>query len=83
VFNGRDLSLMQSFFAYRRPLPGAYVFVAAGDINGDGKADIITGSDSGAAAHVKVFDGVTDERDPKLPTVRIVQRRESGLPQEM
>src|SRR5206468_3035491 len=32
-------------------------FVAAGDVNGDGAADIITGTDVGAAPNVKVFSG--------------------------
>ena len=39
---------------------GGTVRVTAGDINGDGFADIITGTGPGAAGgHVKVFDGVT------------------------
>ena len=33
--------------------------VAAGDINGDGFADIITGAGDGGSGQIKVFDGST------------------------
>jgi hypothetical protein len=45
-----------SFMAYQKNFLGG-VRVAVGDVNGDGFADVITGSGPGALAHVKVFDG--------------------------
>ena len=45
-----------SFMAYQKNFLGG-VRVAVGDVNGDGFADVITGSGAGAAGHVKVFDG--------------------------
>ncbi len=58
VFAGAGVQEIRSFFAYPISFTGG-VFVAAGDVNGDGFADIITGPDQGAAPHVKVFSGAT------------------------
>jgi len=58
VFDGATGNLIRSFFAYGPTFTGG-VFVAAADLNKDGKADIITGADSGGGPHVKVFDGAT------------------------
>ncbi|MEX0645292.1 MAG: VCBS repeat-containing protein, partial [Parvularculaceae bacterium] len=58
VFDGATGAELRSFMAYAPTFTGG-VFVAAGDVNGDGMADIITGADAGAAPHVKVFDGKT------------------------
>jgi uncharacterized repeat protein (TIGR01451 family) len=58
VFDGVTGALIRSFLAYDPAFLGG-VFVAAGDVNGDGHADIVTGTDAGGAPHVRVFDGVT------------------------
>ena len=56
VFSGNGFGLLQSFFAYGANFLGG-VNVAAGDVNGDGRADIISGAGPGGGPHVKVFSG--------------------------
>jgi hypothetical protein len=60
VFNGQTGTELSSFFAYDLSFSGG-VRVAAGDLNGDGAADIITGAGPSATGgpHVKVFDGIS------------------------
>jgi len=58
VFSGADGSLMESFLAFDSKFRQG-VTVAAGDVNGDGKADIIAGAGPGGIPQVRVFDGPT------------------------
>jgi hypothetical protein len=56
VFDGATLNQVREFLAYSESFRGG-VFVAAGDVTGDGRADIITGAGPGGGPHVKAFDG--------------------------
>jgi hypothetical protein len=58
VFDGANGGVIREFYAYG-PTFGGGVYVAAGDVNGDGVSDIITGAGAGGGPHVRIFDGVT------------------------
>src|SRR5262249_45754139 len=60
VFSGRDGSVIRSFLAYA-PGMTAGLYVACGDVDGDGVPDIITGVGAGGGPHVQVFSGRTEE----------------------
>src|SRR5262249_8002540 len=55
VFDGVTGAEIASFFAFPGFMSG--VSVAAGDVNGDHKADLIVGTNAGGNSHVKVIDG--------------------------
>jgi Tol biopolymer transport system component len=50
----RQLETVLSFYAYHPAFTGG-VFVAAGDVDGDGREELITGADAGGSPHVRVF----------------------------
>jgi hypothetical protein len=56
VLSGVDRHVIASFFAYDSTFHGG-VSVAAGDVDGDGRSDLITGAGPGGGPHVKVFSG--------------------------
>ena len=58
VFDGATGLIVRDFFAYESSFRGG-VNVAAGDVNGDGKADVVTGTGVGGGPRVQVFDGAT------------------------
>lgn len=55
VFDGKTNTLITSFLAYAQNYFGG-VSIAAGDVNGDGFADIVTGTLT-VSNHIKVFSG--------------------------
>ncbi len=59
VFSGRDGSIIKSFFAFGTSFTGG-VRVAAGDFNGDARADIVAAAGPGGLPQVTVFSGAAD-----------------------
>ncbi len=58
VFSGRTGGVLRSFFAYDTTFTGG-VFVGAGDIDGDHRAEVVTTPGAGGGPHVKVWSGAT------------------------
>jgi hypothetical protein len=56
VFNGSTGAAIYDFFAYDAQFTGG-VYVGAGDLDGDGRSDLVTGAGAGGGPHVKVFSG--------------------------
>lgn len=64
VYSGKTGDLLDgplgSFYAYASTFSGG-VWVAGGDVDGDGWADVITGAGASGGPHVKAFSGATGE----------------------
>lgn len=58
IIDGVTGSVVDDFFAFEDTFTGG-VYVAAADVNGDGKADLIIGAGEGGAPRVQVYDGAT------------------------
>jgi hypothetical protein len=58
LFDGQLGNQFDEFLAYDYHFDTG-VYVAAGDFNGDGKADIVTSPDQGGGPDIRIFDGST------------------------
>src|SRR5207247_2718114 len=56
VFDGATGALVRQFFAYDPNFTGG-CYIAVGDVNHDGRADIIVGADAGGGPNITVFSG--------------------------
>jgi len=56
IFDGEDGTLIREFFAFDAGFRGG-LFVASGDVNGDGFDDVIVAAGESGGPHVKVFSG--------------------------
>lgn len=58
IFSGANATILLDFFAYNTSFSGG-VFVASGDVTGDGVPDLVTGAGATGGPHVVVWDGVS------------------------
>ncbi|TAL19451.1 hypothetical protein EPN90_03435 [Patescibacteria group bacterium] len=56
IFDGAGQLLFPGFFAYAPKFRGG-LSVAAGDLDGDGRAEIVVGAGPGGGPHVRVYNG--------------------------
>jgi hypothetical protein len=56
VINGRTGAVSRAFFAFGRGHRRG-VALAAGDLDGNGRSEIVAGRATGRRSHIKVFDG--------------------------
>ncbi|QGJ70728.1 Hypothetical protein PBC10988_24260 [Planctomycetales bacterium 10988] len=67
VFSGQDGSLLSEFYAYNPTFTGG-VRIAAGDIDGNGTAEIITAAGPGGGPHIRAFEGTSGMQMPGAAT---------------
>ena len=62
VYDGATGGVLASFFAYAPSFTGG-ITVAAGDVDADGRAEVIVGAGPGGGPQVVVFDGATGNQE--------------------
>ena len=55
VVSGKDQSILENYFAYD-PSMRSGIMVAAGDINGNGRAEIVTAPMNGGGPDIRIFE---------------------------
>ena len=60
VFSGKGFGQVAQYTPYSATYTGG-VFLAAGDLDGDGKAELVTGADQGGGPNVRTFDALTGQ----------------------